>query len=338
MNLQRGFLLALTSVLLLLSIQLIQPLLQYLLAAVVLGIVLFPLRQRLAPRIGRTASAAVLLVGAVVVLFIPFVLIAVTVAQNVARLIEQVRGAGVALQGRETIQQAESLIEQYTSYQIDISSAVNTIAQRAAEFLATNVPGLLGTLSHISIGVGVTIFLLFFLVRDGDRLLAWIREMTPLPEEVQDDLYTALNDITWAVLLGHVLVAVTQGSIAGIGLFVTGIPNAVFWTVIMVILALIPIVGAFLIWGPAAVFLVMTGQPVFGAALAVYGMLIVNLTDNFLRPILVNQRASLNPAIIIVGVIGGVYFVGFMGLFVGPILVGALKVVIEIFDEYYEQF
>lgn len=338
MNLQRGFLLTLTALLFILSATLIQPLLQYLLLAVVLAVVLFPLRRRLAPRIGRTPTAAVLLVGAVIVLFIPFVVVAATVAQDAAQLIDQIRGGGVGLQGIGTVQRAESLIEGYTNQQIDISAAVNTVARRAAEMIATSAPGILGTISGILIGLGVTVFLLFFLLRDGDKLLAWLREITPLPTEVQDDLYSNLDDIAWAVLLGHALVAITQGTIAGIGLFVVGIPNAVFWTFIMVILAFIPIIGAFLVWGPAAIYLIATGQPVFGIGLAVYGTVVVNATDNFLRPVLVNRRASLNPAIIIVGIIGGVYLVGFMGLFVGPIIVGSLKAVLEIFDEYYEEF
>lgn len=340
MNLQRGFLVTLILIVLVLSGALIQPLLQYLLLAMVLAVVLFPLRRRLVPRIGRTPTAAVLLIGAVIVLFIPVVVIATTVGQDAAQLIDQVRGGtvGVSLQGIRAIQRVESLIEQYTNQQIDIASAANTVARRAAEMIATNMLSILGSISEILIGLGVTVFLLFFLLRDGDKLLAWLREITPLPPEVQDDLYSSLDDITWAVMLGHVLVAATQGTLAGIGLMVAGIPNAVFWTFIMIILALIPIIGAFLVWGPAAIYLIATGHLAVGVGLVVYGTVVVNTTDNFLQPVLVNQRASLNPAIVIIGVIGGVYLIGFMGLVVGPIIVGALKAVLEIFDEYYEEF
>lgn len=327
---RQGFLMALIGLLLVLSAALIQPFLQYLLLALLFAFVLYPLQRRLEPRIGSRLSAAVLIVGALVAFFIPFVIVGATVAGDAMQLAQQAASGGFELS------QVESLIQQYTGRQVDLASRVSSSAESFAQTVAGSAPGVFGTLSNVFIGLGLGLFVLYFLLKDGDKLVAWLRAIIPLPREVQDDLYASLDEITWAVLLGHVLVAAVQGSIAGIGLFVVGIPNAVLWTFIMIILALIPIIGAFLVWGPAAAYLMITGQPVAGVALAIYGTVIVNATDNFLRPLLVDRHAKLNPSIIIVGVIGGVYLVGFMGLFIGPIIVGALKAVLEVFDEYYE--
>lgn len=334
MNVRRGFLLALIGLLLVLSFRLVQPFLQYLLLALLLAFVLHPLQQRLEPRIGGRLAASVLIVGALIAFFVPFVVIGATVANDVTRLAQQVGNGGFSGFG---LSQVEATIQGYTGQQVDLASRVSSYAESAAQAVAGSVPGVFATLSDVFVGLGLGLFVLYFLLKDGDKLTAWLRETVPLPREVQNDLYASLDEITWAVLLGHVLVAAVQGSIAGIGLFVVGIPNAVLWTFVMIVLALIPIIGAFLVWGPAAAYLAVTGQPVAGVGLAIYGTVIVNATDNFLRPIVVDRHAKLNPSIIIVGVIGGVYLVGFMGLFVGPIIVGALKAVLEVFDEYYDE-
>ncbi|MDL5362706.1 AI-2E family transporter [Halalkalicoccus sp. NIPERK01] len=333
MNVRRGFLLALIALLLAVSFALIKPFLQYVLLALLLAFVLYPLQRRLEPRFGEAIAASVLIVGAVIAFFIPFAVVGATVAGDAMALARQLQTGGF---GGFGISRVESLIQRYTGQQIDIASRLSAYAESAAQTLAGSAPDVFSALTHVLVGLGLLVFLLFFLLKDGEKLYGWVRNTTPLPETVQDDLYTSLNAITWAVLLGHVLVAVVQGGIAGLGLIVTGIPNAVFWTFLMIVLSLIPVVGSILIWGPAAIYLVTSGQTVAGVALAIWGLVVVSATDDFLRPILVDRYAELNPSIIIVGVIGGVYLLGFMGLFIGPILVGALKVVLELFDEYYE--
>ena len=331
MNVRRGFLLSLIVLLFLIGFALVRPFLQYVLLALLLAFVLVPLQQRLESRVSEAIAATVLVVGAVVAFFIPFVVVGATVAGDAMQLAQQLQSGG----GGFGLSQIESMIQQYTGQQVDLASRLSSYAQGAAESLAGSAPVIFETVTHALVGLGLMLFLLFFLLKDGDKLYAWVRTITPLPEPVQDDLYTRLESITWAVLLGHVLVAIVQGGIAGLGLIVTGIPNAVFWTFLMIVLSLLPVIGSFLIWGPAAIYLVANGQTVAGAALFVWGAIVVGATDDFLRPIIVDRHAELNPSVIIVGVIGGVYVLGFMGLFIGPVLVGALKVVLEIFDEYY---
>lgn len=330
MNVRRGFLLLLMALLAVLTVGMVLPFLQFFLMAGLLAFVLTPLHHRLAPRIGKAGSAAALIVGALFALIIPFVVVIASVAGDAAELAED---ANLEAIGADRI---EELIQQYTGQQVDVVGQAQSGAQAGAEAVAGSAGEIFGVVTHTLVGIGLTLFLLFFLLKDGEKLYAWIRRITPLPDDVQDDLYSRLANITWAVLLGHVLVAVVQGAIAGIGLFVTGIPNAFFWTFVMMVLSLLPVIGSFLIWGPAAIYLVANGQTVAGAALFIYGVIVVGATDDFLRPVVVDRYAELNPSIIIVGVIGGLYLMGFIGLFFGPIVVASLKVVVETFDEHYD--
>lgn len=330
MNVRRGFLLLLIAILLLLSYWLVEPFLQYFLMAGLLAFVLFPLQQRLELRVGAGIASFLLILGTFVALIVPFIVIIALVAEDAAALAQQAGETDVQLD------QIEGVIATYTGQEIDIVQQASSYAENAAQIALGSVTGVLGTATDVLVGVAIAVFVLFFLLKDGDALLHWLYTMIPLPDDVRAELTERLEAITWAVLLGHVLVAFVQGAIAGIGLFVTGIPNATFWTFMMIILALLPIIGAFIVWGPAALYLVATGEPLFGGALFVYGAIVVSVTDEFLRPVIVDRYASINPSVILVGVVGGLYLIGFMGLFIGPVIVGALKAVVEIFDEHYE--
>lgn len=331
MNVRKGFLLLLIAILALLSYWLIEPFMQYFLMAGLLAFVLSPLQKRLESRVGAGIAAFLLILASFITLIVPFVVIAALVAEDAAELAQQAGETDVELG------QIEGLIAQYTGQEIDIAQQASSYAEDAAELAAGSAAGVLGAATDVVIGLAISVFILFFLLKDGDSLVAWLNTIIPLPEDVRSELMERLGDITWAVLLGHVLVAFVQGAVAGIGLFVTGIPNAAFWTFMMIILALLPVIGAFIIWGPAAVYLVATGEPLFGVGLFVYGAVVVSVTDEFLRPVIVDRYASMNPSVILVGVVGGLYLVGFMGLFIGPVIVGALKAVLEVFDEHYDR-
>ena len=104
----------------------------------------------------------------------------------------------------------------------------------------------------------------------------------------------------------------------------------------MAVFALLPIVGAFMVWGPAAMYLLLIDQVVPGLLLLVWGLTVVSFFDNYARPIVIDTRAHINPAVILVGVLGGIYAIGFTGLFVGPVLIGVLVSTLEIFRTEFD--
>jgi predicted PurR-regulated permease PerM len=181
------------------------------------------------------------------------------------------------------------------------------------------------------VGFSVLIFALYYLLKDGNKFVNYVEGVVPLPNDVVKKLLSKTYCTTWAVIKNHVLIAILQGLVAGVGLWITGIPNVVFWTFVMSLMAFVPVVGTFLIWGPAAVYLAMTSKPMEGLALALYGLVVVALTDNVMRAALVNGGVELHPAVILIGVVGGVYVFGAPGLLIGPVVFGVLKAVLEVF-------
>lgn len=327
MDTDEGLLIAVVAVLFALSVSLVLPYLQFLLAAVILAFVLRPLQVKLAPHVGRSLSAGLLLVLSLVALILPFFLVTVFVAGDVREFVS-------GLEERDlNFGVVEEPIARYTGVEVDVGSAVRSSLSEFGGF--DSALSVFGTLTHVLIGLGLLLFLLFFFVRDADRFVAWLRAMSPLPATVTDELIGRTVSITNAVLAGHVLVAIIQGVLAGIGLAVFGVPNFVFWTFVMVILGLIPIIGSFAVWAPACVYLFATGETISAVALFVYGSTVVAVSDDYLRPVVVDRYAHVSPSVIIVGVLGGLSVFGFMGLFVGPIIVAALKETIEVYDAHY---
>lgn len=331
MNPSKGTLLLLLAAFAVLSGYLVLPFLQYILVAILLGYVLHPLHRRLRTRIGALLSAAALVAFAVVALMLPFVVMIGAVMEDALDLLAAVEDGDVDLAF------VEARIEEYTGIEVTIADVVAGSAQDAAGLVVGRAPEVVGGITHALIGIGLTGFLLFYLLKEGESMLGWLRGVTPLPQDVQDDLIEELDDVTWAVLVGHVAIAAFQGTIAGLGLWVTGIPNAVFWTFVMILFALLPLIGAFAVWGPASAYLFVTGEPVAAIGLFVYGAIVVGVSDEYLRPIVVQRRTSLNPGVIVLGVVGGLYVLGFMGIFFGPVILGGLKATLNTFDRHYER-
>lgn len=329
MRLDKGFLIVIVGLLLWLSMILVLPYIQFVLGAVVLAFVLRPVQVRLQSRIGETMAAAVLVLLSFVAIVLPFFAVAAFVAGDAIRFIRSIEERELEFSS------IEQWIAERTGREVDIAGTLQSSVGGANESLFGGAVTLFETLTHLLIGIGLLLFLLLFLIRDGDRFVRWLRQVTPMPPMVIDDLLASTRDITRAVLAGHVLVAIIQGVIAGLGLLATGIPNAVFWTFVMIVLALIPIIGTFVVWAPASAYLFANGNTVAAVALFVYGTIVVGISDEYLRPVIVDRYAKVSPSIIIIGVIGGISAFGFMGLFVGPIIVGILKVTIEVYDEHY---
>ncbi|AHG03338.1 hypothetical protein HALDL1_06805 [Halobacterium sp. DL1] len=327
MNWTRAFLLSVVLVLLALSVFLVLPFLNYFLLSVFLGFVLMPAQKRLETVMKPGFAAATIVLLASVTIILPLLYVLRVVLVEGTTLLERIQAGELDIAG------VEQSLARLTGEPVDLAGTLRAAASDIGPSAFDSILGLVGTVTHTVIGIGLALFLLFYFLRDADTFQQWLRDRLPLPDHVQDELHGEFRNILWAVLLGHVLVAAIQGGIAGIGLVLTGIPNAFFWTAVMVVLSLLPIVGSFLVWGPASAYLFLVNEPVAALALFVYGTIVVGISDDYLRPIVVDHYAQLNPSIIIIGVLGGIYVIGFMGIFFGPIVIGSLKAALDVFHQ-----
>ena len=327
MDRDRGVLLALFVVFVVLAALIVRPFLQFVLLALLLGYVLYPAYVRLAPRVGSRVAAAALIAVTFLLIVLPLVGVLALAVDQAVSVVRSVQRGAVDFAAIETT------ILEYTGVAVDLRALVEGIDFSAllesvggsGTAVVGNVVQLVGGLSDALVGFAIAVFLLYYVLTDGQGFVAWTHEVSPLSRDLQDELYAEVDQVMWAVLVGNVLVAVIQGVLTGIGFLVVGIPNVVFWTLVTAVLSLLPLIGAFVVWFPAALYLLATGQFVAGAILLAYGATAVSLSDNYLRPLLVDRGAHLSPGVIILGLFGGVYAFGFMGLFFGPVVLGVLK-------------
>jgi predicted PurR-regulated permease PerM len=186
------------------------------------------------------------------------------------------------------------------------------------------------------VGLAIVLFVVYYLLTDGSVLYAYILRAAPLPPRQIDFLMKEAQKGLTGVFNGQILMSVLQGFIGGLGFLVVGLPNPVLWGAVMALFALLPVLGTFMIWVPAGLYLMATGKVLAGVFLLAYGVIIILvIVDTFLRPKLLGSSIDLHPLFVLVGVLGGAAVFGFIGLFLGPLLVGVLVSVLKVWEQEY---
>ena len=331
MNKQQAFLLLLIAASAAVSLLILLPFLEYVLGAIILAYVLHPLHRRLRGYVGHRVSPILLILAAAVLLVVPLVYITLVLLRDINELAQGTRELPF------DVAELEDRLAELLGTEVDLAAELAALLEEVGRILFGSLGQAFATVLELSIGLALVLFLVYYVLRDGEAFVAWAIEIAPMPDAVAERLVGQIDRTIWGVIVGHIFVAVLQGVIAGIGLAVAGVPNYVFWTVVMIVLSLLPLIGAFLVWGPAAVYLVVIGQTEWGIFLALYGLAVVSLVDNYARPIVIDREAHLNPGIILIGVFGGVFTIGFTGLFIGPIVLGVLAATLTAFREEYDR-
>jgi len=302
------------------------PYLQFVLFGVVLAYILLPVQRRLERHVRPTFAAIAVVIATLLVVLLPLVYVLGIAVEQSIELVDAIRQGGLDVTtieaAIESLGYAVDLGELYESNQGRIASALRQVTMGAL--------GLVGSLPGLFIGLTVTLFVLFALLRDGEGLVAWFQWVLPIDDDVLDELRDGLDELMWASVVGNVAVAAIQAVMLGVGLAIAGVPAVVFLTVATFVLTLLPLVGAFGVWIPAAAYLGATGSLTAAVAMTVYG-LIVTFSDSYLRPALIGRTSAFNSAIVVVGIFGGLVVFGAVGLFIGPVVLGGAKLALDCF-------
>ncbi|UXH77713.1 AI-2E family transporter [Roseateles amylovorans] len=205
----------------------------------------------------------------------------------------------------------------------DLSSLQEKLAgalNQGSQFAATKVVGFGQDTFDFLVSFVVMLYLLFFLLRDGEALSHRIRDALPLQEAYKRQLGEKFRTVIRATVKGNIVVAALQGALGGLAFWVLGIHAPVLWAVLMGFLSLLPAVGAALVWGPVAIYLLATGNLGAGIGLLVYGTLVIGLVDNVLRPLLVGKDTKMPDYVVLLSTLGGMAVFGINGFVIGPLI------------------
>jgi predicted PurR-regulated permease PerM len=312
--------------------RIVQPLWQPLVWAALLGALLAPLNARLAARLGRRPrlAASITTVGVVLLVLLPLIAIGGAVAAQASQLMGRIdtnslRTTNLDLSSYPVLARPLQWLENTAGLSLtQIESWVVMGARRLLEVVASSGGSVfLGAVGTI-VSFLLMLFVLFFVLRDGPRFAESVVRMLPIEPALRGKLWLHLIDVTRAVFMGIGLTALAQGILLGIGFAIAGLPSPLVFAVIGTLFALVPVVGTAVVWIPATLWLLLQDQPGYALFLAGWSIVVVGSADNFLRPILISGRVEVPTLAVFIGVMGGLSAFGFIGLFVGPIVLGLL--------------
>jgi predicted PurR-regulated permease PerM len=316
-------------------------LLTILVAAIFSGLA-YPLYARLVRAVGgrRPLASAITLLVMLVVVFGPLVGIislvvnqAIGVTENITpvvqRLMNEPTYLGQVLQGIPGYR----YIEPYQSQIVQSAGeAVNAVGVFLVNSLSDTARGTVTVILHFFL----LLYTMFFLLMDGPSMRDAALGHLPLSEDEKRQMKERFMSVTRAAVRGTLVIGIVQGTLAGLAFWVAGIPNAIFWTAVMVVLSILPVIGSAIVWIPACIILIAMGQVWTGVLLAIFCALVVGSVDNILRPRLVGRDTRMHDLMILFSTLGGLIVFGPVGFIVGPILAGLFITSWEIFAIAYD--
>jgi predicted PurR-regulated permease PerM len=212
-----------------------------------------------------------------------------------------------------------------------LGEIVNTVGTFLVESLSNTTRGTVAFVFHFFL----LLYTMFFLLMDGPAMLRGLLTYLPLHDDDKQQIVDRFMSVTRATVRGTIIIGIIQGTLAGLAFWVVGIPDALFWAVVMVVLSILPAIGGALIWVPACIILAAMGEVMKGVLLASFCALIVGSIDNVLRPRLVGRDTKMHDLVILFSTLGGILTFGPIGFIIGPILAGLFVTSWEIFGVAY---
>lgn len=212
----------------------------------------------------------------------------------------------------------------------EVGSIIYSFVNKTINSFVNSVSSLIFNFPQIMLQLLVAFFTFYFVLRDKDKFLGYIKSLLPFSKEVENKIFDQTKGITMSVLYGQVVIGIIQGLISGFGFFAFGVPNYLFLTLLAIIAGIFPIVGTTIIWVPVAIYSLVVGNTVQALGVIAFGS-IAAFIDNILKPVFVSQRTSMPTSIILIGMIGGFFLFGVLGFILGPLILAYLLIILEIY-------
>lgn len=290
--------------------------------------------ERLGRRPNLAAGVSVALVTLLIVL--PAIMVGSVIAAQVINLLDDLQSGSVDLSGFAAWLSSHlpgdwNIDEAVGEDLSGLDPRVSDVAVSGGAFVASKVVALLQGMAKVGFLLLVSLYLLFFFLRDGQQIRDAILHATPIRTRRKELLFQKIEDTTAATVKGIVLMGLIQGFLAGVAFLMLGIPNAFLGGFATAIASVIPAIGTAIVWLPVAIFLYVTGEWVKGTILMAFGVIVIGLVDNLLRPIIVGRDSRIPDWIVLISTLGGLAIFGLTGFVLGPLIAGVALVSWQIY-------
>ncbi len=318
----------LVAVLIILSFFLLRPVLLSVIGGLVLAYALMPVFRFFNKYIkNRNATASLVLLVLVIVIAIPLWFL-------VPLIVKQIFGVFSFSQTLDIQGFLKTLFPTSNpEFLTQVTLTFNNVVSKTTSLVLNSLVNFFLNIPKFLLHLFIVVFISFFAMRDSQKLIGFAKSLSPLSKNKEKIVVNHFKDITNSIIYGQIIVGIVQGLLAGLGFFVFGVDNAIVLTLLAVFLSVIPFIGPGLVWIPVVIYLFSTGNAGIAIGYLAYNVLIVSLADNFLRTYIVSRKTNLSQAIILIGMIGGLFVFGIMGLIIGPLLLAYLITLLESFKD-----
>jgi len=309
--------------------------------AAVFAIIFYPLYQRITTKVKSDSLSSLIVCGIIVLLIIgPMTYLFAALVNEAFDAVAHVNALSKSgeldnllnfeIPVIETVK--EKLAPYYDISKINLDEIARNAINKTSAVVFTQSTWLVANATRTIFYFALMIFAMYYFFKDGEDIILKMKRLFPLSKEQIEVGFSQLRDVIQATMYGGVAIALLQGVLGGILFLVMGISSPVFWGALMAFLALIPIVGASMIYIPAGLIFIVGGSYVKGIIVILIGGLIISQVDNVLRPYLISGRTSLHPMLLFFTIMGGIAVFGLLGLVMGPMIAAAFTILLKVFD------
>ncbi|MDB5939086.1 MAG: hypothetical protein JWP77_1450 [Polaromonas sp.] len=288
----------------------------------------------------RTLAALMTVATILVLVILPVTLISLLLTQEAASVYGRVQSGELSV--ARYFQQIYNALPDWVTRLLErselnnlglIQARVSDSLTKGSQFIAAQALTIGQNTFDFLVSFFIMLYLMFFFLRDGAAVSRRIREAIPLEEEIKRKLFSKFTTVIRATVKGNIAVAMLQGALGGLIFWFLGIHAPVLWGTLMAFLSLLPAVGAAIVWIPVAIYFLATGAIWQGVLLIAYGVLVIGLVDNILRPILVGKDTKMPDYVVLVSTIGGMSLFGLNGFVIGPVVAAMFMAAWDIFSK-----
>ena len=327
-NLNQLIIVGLVLGLFLLSFLVLKPIIIPIIFALLFAYVFHPLYDKIYAKLKRPNLSAAILMG------ILALVIVVPLIYFIPLLVRQIFHIYVFSQNMDLV----GLIQQnfpklFTAETTGIINQVNVAVGRIITQFMQQFTVILERGFDLIFKLIVFFFTFYLALRDSDKLRAYISRISPFSKDTDRKFRKEFRGITNSIMIGQVFIGVLQGLMLGLGLWLLGISNIITLTVLTILVSIIPLLGSWLVWFPVALGLLFSGDITSSLILFCYGVLFVSSIDNFIRPYLLSKSSDLPIGISLIGTVGGFYFLGIVGLILGPLILAYSLIILDLYQK-----
>lgn len=314
------------------SFLILKPFLTYILFSIILTIVSYPLYEKLRSKLTFAPLAAIIVIfQIIIVVIVPSIYLTITIFGQARDIITNIGSVEFT-----NLQNLENSLERFFGIKFNFAETVRIwifdLSSTARSLVIDNIITFTRTVVNFLAGIVLMFFIMFYLFVDGRRLVEQVKAQLPIEDKYKDHLFDRAYKTVQGLFLGIFTTAILQGALAGVGYLIFGMPNVILLGFLTGVLALIPFLGPPVVYIPASLYLLSQGNLFGGLGLLLYGFLVISNIDNFFRPWIVRFRVKVHPLYVILGVVGGVVFLGFSGIVVGPLILTLFQEVVDVYN------